>query len=173
MTAHVKVAGTAQPITGIHVKVGGVIQAVQSGWVKIGGVIQQFYSALSVALNNGAIDATRISGASTTATISFTSAGLCDYTHNGNSGSDSSSTDYTWLVAGANSDVEIYVSATGDTPDLTGTLNTWLALSTTRTWTLTALISEVNSVTLTISFRNATTTAALAGPVTVTLAAER
>lgn len=39
----------------------------------------------------------------------------------------------TWLVAGANSDYEVRMTGTGDSP---GTLNTWEALSTTRTWSL-------------------------------------
>ena len=41
----------------------------------------------------------------------------------------------TWLNSGLNSDYEIYVSGTGDTP--TGSaLDTWLALSTDRSWSL-------------------------------------
>lgn len=55
-------------------------------------------------------------------------------------------------------DYQIYCSATGDTAHLTGsTRNAWLALSSTRGWTLTANTNGDNwSVTLTISFRKGT-----------------
>lgn len=39
----------------------------------------------------------------------------------------------TWLLSGSNSDYEVYLTGAGDSP---GTLDTWLALSSTRSWGL-------------------------------------
>lgn len=77
----------------------------------------------------------------------------------------------TWLLSGAAADYGVYVTKTGDS--VTGSLGSWLALSSTRTWGVTAVLSpETKFATLTVQIRNATTLVVL-DTATVTLSAER
>lgn len=60
-----------------------------------------------------------------TATLTYSSDGSCSAT-NGGSG--------TWLLSGLNSYYEIYLNPTTGNAITSGTVNTWLALSSTRSW---------------------------------------
>jgi len=70
------------------------------------------------------------------ATLAISSAGTyaasSDTTGTGEYGADSG----TWMTAGTNTDFEVRLTGTGDTPSGRA-LNTWLATSTTRSWTIT------------------------------------
>lgn len=57
-----------------------------------------------------------------------------------------------WLLQGVNSDYEVRATlASGDTPS--GTLATWLLLSTTRSWSLTQSVAGTKTCNLTIEIR--------------------
>jgi hypothetical protein len=61
-----------------------------------------------------------------------------------------------WLTSGNVGDFEVLASnKTGDS--VSGQFDTWLGLSTTRTWTLSAPINQFRSAQFTISIRNAAT----------------
>lgn len=101
------------------------------------------------------------SGGSAYARYELTSSGLANYGYNGTFGSGNGTYSGEWLPGNKNSgDYEVYATFTEDDPVLfpgspTGaSLNTWLSLSTTRTWTL-AVNGADKSGNLYISIRNA------------------
>jgi hypothetical protein len=67
----------------------------------------------------------------------------------------------TWLAVGAASDFQVRATlSSGSTPS--GTLNTWLACSTTREWSITSSSPATVSCSLWVEIRNASTLAVLA-----------
>ena len=93
------------------------------------------------------------SGIDVTAFFTFAAAGT--YSGTGN-GSSSFNTSGTWLYAGQASGLEIRVTQnSGDA--VSGTLNSWLPLSSDRTWSLSRLTNGTNSGVLTVTIRNAST----------------
>lgn len=65
----------------------------------------------------------------------------------------------TWLLSGAAADYEVMVTRTGGSGTLTGTTGSWLALSTTRTWSVNRPVSSVgiDNATLSVSIRQVST----------------
>lgn len=49
---HVRVSGTWQEVDEIHARVSGTWQEVDEGWVKVSGTWQQFYAAFTVTLDS-------------------------------------------------------------------------------------------------------------------------
>ncbi len=62
----------------------------------------------------------------------------------------------TWLVSGTNSQFEVRATETSGTVS-TGTVGSWLVLSTSREWTVARTTIGTKSVTLTIEIRKAST----------------
>lgn len=87
-------------------------------------------------------------------------------------GSGTNIAGWTWLLSGLNSDYEVFATLnSGDSP--TGPIGSWVALSTTRTWALTAVISpEIKSCSLGLEIRPAGGGANL-DTATITISAER
>lgn len=88
-------------------------------------------------------------GGPSTASLTFNSSGA--WTSVGNALNPSG----TWLDYGVNSDYEIYFDLLSGTVDSGAATNTWLALSTTRTWTVTDSVDvSGDTVTGTLTIRN-------------------
>ena len=137
MTAHTKVGGSWQQLTAIHAKVSGTWQPVQAGYVKVAGVWQQFFSAAAVAISNQTISDVQI-GTDANATYSVNSDGTV---------TDTGFIE-NWVTPTSAAPGSYEVRATknsGDTPGGSA-LGTWLALSSSRTWTLNALFTGSPSV---------------------------
>ena len=66
-----------------------------------------------------------------------------------------------WLLKGAAGDYEARATVLSGDPPNSGTLNTWLALSTTRSWSQTQTTPGVRSGEITVEIRDATTLAIL------------
>ena len=76
----------------------------------------------------------------------------------------------TWLDSGVNTNFDCRATLVGGDTLSAGTLNTWQALSSSRSWALTADVDEDKSTTLTIEIRNSSTLAVL-DSATITLTA--
>ena len=85
--------------------------------------------------------------ADASASYSLTSAGLEDVVPGGSG---------TWLLSGSASDYEVRATVVSGSVT-SGTLNTWLGLGTTRTWTRTRTTVGSSAVTLQIEIRLAAT----------------
>lgn len=81
----------------------------------------------------------------------------------------------TWLTTGANTDFEARASnLTGNTANATGTYDSWLPLSSTRTWGLTGgVVGSYRSTTFTLEIRLAASPYTVLTTSTVTLEADR
>lgn len=120
-------------VTNVRVGVGSAWKQAQSMWVGVGGVWKKVWDYLSAdAIALSASDFDGLNGP-VSASCVYSSDGNC-YTIEGGAAAVSQGT---WLLVGSNSDFEVYLSGTGTTPSGSA-LNTWLPLSTTRTWGLSA-----------------------------------
>jgi hypothetical protein len=149
------------------VKVAGTWVPVQEGWTKIAGTWTQFYSAVVVALAGVNYYGTKV-GSSCTVQYSLTSGGKEQYFDE-----NSTSTPIgDWVIPnGSAAGYECRLTATTGTFS-TGTMATWLALTSTRTWTVTQATVGVKQAIGTIEIRDATTLVVKA-TATVDLTAER
>lgn len=138
MSFNFKVGGTWRTLASGWVKVGGAWQEVQSAWVKVGGAWQQVYVALTINLSGTAISPVSDSNfaldpATATAGWSFNKDGDATrvsgtaYNPTPDEWADPNTTDIGssyWIR---------FTAESGDAVTI-GTLNTWLALTTTRTF---------------------------------------
>ena len=131
MAINVGVGGAYKNVNNVKVGVGGTWKQVQSAWVGVGGVWKKIWDYLSA-------DAIALNAVSTDGTNGPVYAGGI-YNSNGKAYSEvygaAPVEDGTWLLVGTNTDFEIYLSGTGNTP-AGDALNTWLSLGTTRIWSL-------------------------------------
>jgi hypothetical protein len=151
MTSSIKVgvSGAWKDVPSVSIGVGGAWKSVANAWIGVGGAWKKFYTSLGsqiLAQNISALHQTT-SPSDATAVVSFTSAGAAAAT-------GVATPDWTWLLTGSAGDYEIFVTGTGDTP--TGSaLDTWLALSSNRTWTLTETAVGTKSFSGTYKLRRA------------------
>jgi hypothetical protein len=136
--------------------------------------LNQFHGASSsnpsAQLFNGFATSNEAVLPSTTASVIFYTNGQCEYYAPGTAGGTSKSSNYTWVLAAAAEDTDMYVSVTGDEAYLTsGTLNAWVRVLNTRSFIMGSEPGQTKSVTLTVTVRNAYTLSVIAGPVTVVL----
>jgi hypothetical protein len=126
-----------------------------------------FYELVQVELPSTDFVAAFTVGVNATAVYRLTSGGVIS----GTQGTNTIVSIGTWLGAGSAADYEVRATlASGDTP--TGTLGSWLALSTTRSWTLVSTGPGVLEAILTIEIRDVATHTTLTTS-TVTMQAER
>jgi hypothetical protein len=78
---------------------------------------------------------------------------------------------YAWLLVGAPADYEVYVSNAGPQSLTSGTLNTWLGLGTTRSYSLQRSVNGLSESVLTVQGR--TSAGEVLGSAVITLRAER
>ena len=165
MSISVGVSGTNKTATP-SVGVGGAWKAVAAGWVGVGGAWKEFYRAINAAISNASAYTFVSSPSEATAQYLLNSDGRAQKVEN----SSTSDISGEWLVAGANSDFEVY--ATVDSGTLTsGPTGSWVSLSTSRVWTLTRGTVGLSSVDLTIEIRRASD-AVVVDSATITLTAE-
>lgn len=149
MTLHVKDGGTFKTATP-HVKTGGIWKAVQAGYVKDAGVWKQFFTALNAAINDATISTYTTSGGAF-GTFSVNSTG--DYGKS-SSTSPSYSSLGTWLLSGTAADFEIYASFSGPGGTVSGSATgVWLAMSTSRSWTVNVANNVASTKTLNLQIR--------------------
>lgn len=94
------------------------------------------------------------SGTSVTAHFTFAAAGTVSGSA---TGSAANNTSYTWKVAGEAADFEIRVEQTSGTALTGGTLDSWLSLSSDRTWSLFRFSDGTTNAVLSVQIRNALT----------------
>lgn len=137
-----------------YVKVSGAWQPVQEGWTKIAGTWTQFYTAVTVALS-GTTQSDNV--ASGTATVSYylTSGGKEQYSIHLAAAVDIGD----WVVPnGSASAYECRMTMTGGTTFSSGDgAGTWLALSSTRSWTVTRSTVGTKQATAIIEIRDVAT----------------
>lgn len=135
MTLHVKSGGAWVEPSAVHIKNGGAWQAVQEIWIKDGGTWQQVFSAWSLTdpLTGATIGDSFLLGDTSYAGVRFNTDGSIDYTANNA---------LNWNQAGVSSwasgtpPATYYIRATqtaGSTPT-SGTLGTWQAMTSARSW---------------------------------------
>jgi hypothetical protein len=153
MTMHVKVGGTWKEVApggGLSVKVSGVWKTVAEGWVKVSGAWKQFFvnAIYSVA---DTFEITDVFSGGASAQLNFES--------DGNISSNTNSFGYavldnwvtpTSLAPGAYT-IRAHV-VSGDTP--TGTLDADLALTSTRTWTISVGVFETKVCVLQMTLKD-------------------
>lgn len=165
-TIPAKAAGAWRSCTP-SVRVAGAWVAVREAYVKVAGAWVQFFANLVFALAGIAYYGTRV-GASCTVQYLLTSAGVELYI-------DENSVSHTignWVTpTSAAAGYECRMTVTSGTFSV-GTVGSWLALTSTRTWAKTQSIVGVGQVVGTIEIRDAATLAVVA-TATVDLTAER
>jgi hypothetical protein len=168
MPYHIGVGGAWKLVNNCHIGVGGVWKQVQKMHIGVGGVWKEFYTYLSVNINNMSDQDDEISPTDAVCSLSLNSGGTITSV-------PSNSAAQTWLTAGAASAVDVRLtqnSLTGAGVMGGAALATWLNCGTTRTWTLTNTTNGNNNSTFTgtMELRDATTLAVL-DSATVTLSA--
>lgn len=151
------IGGAWKTMANLSLGVGGAWKQVQKVSIGVGGVWKDVWIYLTVTMPD--TDASRIATIPTNAvaTLSIYNDGTWEDTNVGGGTSTG-----TWLTAGDVSQVEVFLSGTGDTP--TGSaLDTWLSCSTSRAWTLTETsdVGATKSFSGTLQFRDATSLAVL------------
>jgi hypothetical protein len=132
MTMHAKVSGSWRTITP-YVKVSGTWRTVQSGYVKVSGTWREFFTNVLVYTPAISVSNYTKSGVGGTSTVSFS----LNNTGGGSTtgATQSSPGSFTWILAGSASEYEVYVTGSASNGGaFTGTLNSWLSLGTSRTW---------------------------------------
>lgn len=137
MALHQNVSGTWKSNVKAHINVAGTWK-LATVWKNVAGTWKRI-TGVSLPASMYA------SSTAATASISLNSSGAWSETIGGSG---------TWLNGGVNSDYEARVSNVVGTT-LTGTVNTWLALSSTRTWSLTSTASVAKYTTFTLEIRMA------------------
>lgn len=125
-------------------------------------------STLAVAINDcSATEEVYGAGSSLSISYNLSSTGVASFTRSvsGPSAGFFVNSATGWLTSGSAADAQVYVSSSGlNVP--TGTLNTWLDLSTSRSWGLNLSVpvggSRVKSTSLSVQIRNKYTLAVLA-----------
>jgi hypothetical protein len=118
---------------------------------------------VAASISNRTVQRLRLDGGTATATY--------ELNNNGNVYNHLGTNLEAWLDSGVNSDFDVRATfVSGDTL-ASGTLGTWQVLSTTRSWSLTAVSGETKSTTLTVEIRNSSTLAVLT-TATISLSAE-
>ena len=136
-------------VTNLRVGVSSAWKQAQSVWVGVGGLWKKAWDYLNAdAIAVFASDFDGLAGP-VNATGVYDSNGTVRKIEGGATTSLG-----TWLLVGNNSDFEIYLSGTGNTPSGSA-LNTWLPLSTTRSWYLDLPGSGSESFSGTIQIRRA------------------
>jgi hypothetical protein len=116
-------------VTNIKVGSGSVWKQAQSVWVGVGGVWKKAWDYLNAdAIPLSASDFDGLQGP-VSASCLYSTDGNC-YTIEGGAAAVNRGA---WLLVGSTSDFQIRVTGTGDTP-IGDSLNTWLALTSTRSW---------------------------------------
>lgn len=139
--------GTARLPTRIFVgDSGGTARLIKRIFVgDSGGTARLVYVYATASLPSSfSVSSSSAAPSSAIVSLSLNSSGA--YSASGDSGSASG----TWLTAGTNSDFEARMTGTGDSP---GTLNTWQALSTTRSWGFNSSTSGLLSFSGTLEIR--------------------
>jgi len=123
---------------------GGVARAIRRAFLRdSGGVARLIYQAIN--LQNTSFTKITIGGGTATCTANIDASTVFG----------SGETTYTWNPSGStNYEVEASL-ASGTMP--TGTLNTWLSVGTTRSWSISASGGGSTSCSLTMQIRDATT----------------
>lgn len=144
MALKLNVSGTWRDAVA-KVNVGGTWKTA-AVWQNVSGVWKQITALLSATLPASISCLTFTSSAPS---VTLSSAGTWSTVGGGGSG--------TWRDSGASSDYQARASnLAGNTSNATGTYNTWLALSTTRTWGLTpGGIGTNRRITFTLEIRMA------------------
>lgn len=140
MDHHIRVGGAWKRVAKCHVRVGGAWKEVQNAYVRIGGVWKQYFANVRVILSGSAgspnVDTDfAIAPADARAGWIFNSTGDCTK-YSGSSHSKPEWFGQPGETVHSTPDQTYYIRATtesGDLPDF-GTMNTWLALSSGRTW---------------------------------------
>ena len=149
----VGISSVWKTMNNLSLGVGGAWKQVEKVSIGVGGVWKDVWQHLSVAVTSISAFDTSLSPSDSTATISIVNDGTITATGTGGG---------TWLVAGTVAQVEVYLSGSGDAL-ASGTLNTWMSCSTTRSWTLTNTTNGANTKTWsgTMQWRDATSLAVL------------
>ena len=134
---------------------GATNRAISEAWYQDGATLRKIWPAGAVALTGKAINDVKITPATATATLSLLSAGTVSPSSAGE-----------WLVAGAASDFEVFVTVNSGALS-TGTAGSWLSLGTTLTWTVSRPGGSVgtNTANITVSIRDVATATVLASAV--------
>lgn len=134
----------------------------------LGGFITVLGSGTVVALTNRAIQDITISPTNASASYQLTSAGVINTITN----TDGTLNRGNWITPTSAAGADYEVRATVDSGALTsGTVDTWLALNTTQTWTLDQTTIGIATCALTIEIRRASSGSVLT-TATITLEAE-
>jgi len=154
---NIGIGGAWKNMANLSIGVGGVWKQVQKVSIGVGGVWKDVWQNLAVACADLSANRLTISPANAQATITILNDGTWSSTTVGG-GTNTG----TWLTAGTVAQVEVYLTGSGDALS-SGTLDTWLSCSTTRSWTLTNSADGVSTKTWTgtMTFRDATTLATL------------
>lgn len=158
MAIHVKVSGAWKESTQPSVRVGGAWKAVHQAYVRVSGTWKPLLAGATIASRS-------ILGTSS-AGYELNADGIAYEGVNGSYSAISGE----WLLAGSASDFEVRATLnSGTTPS--GTLGSWVALSTTRTWELSAPSGQVRSCELTVEIRRASDSTVVA-TATITIDAD-
>ena len=150
MAINVGVSGAHKNVSSASVGVGGTWKQVQSIWVGVGGAWKKawdYIRADAIAVDVAGYD---FFEGPCSAAFQYGSDGNVYGIENGGSPTNIGQ----WLLVGANTQFQIYLSGTGDT--LSGSaLNTWHAGNTGPSWTLSANGGESKSWSGTLQIRRA------------------
>lgn len=137
-------------VTNVKVGVGSAWKQAQSMWVGVGGVwkkVWDYLNADAIAVSPAGYD---FLGGPASASFQYAADGNVYTIENGAPAVNEGA----WLLVGSNTDFEIYLSGTGDTP--TGSaLNTWHAGNTGPSWGLSVASSDTKSFSGTLQIRRA------------------
>jgi hypothetical protein len=147
-----RVGGVWKQLPAGYVRVSGVWKRLLEAHVKVSGVWKEITFPL-VTLSGGSAVGATLSPTNSIAAFTFNSDGTVDVNQDGSVVQISSGTDWIIPNGDASGSYEIRASLnSGDTPDL-GALDTWLPLSTNRTWQFTRTIGGTSACNLTIEIR--------------------
>lgn len=154
MTMHVNVSGVWKEITDPQVNVSGVWKDILEGWVNVSGVWKKFYDRVVVACTPDSFSQVAFSPSS--ATVSFTFQRDGDLVVSGIPNPLIDADD--WITprsATVGDDYEIRVTLDSGVSLDSGTVGSWLALSSNRTWTQTRVSTGNDVSNITIEIRRA------------------
>jgi hypothetical protein len=157
MPISAKVSGSWQTITKPATKVSGTWRPLGGVWTRVSGVWQRVYTA--AAISNQFANASFTSG-TVTATYELNSNGIAYLTDNVSYGDNLlHAISNEWQGGGTNSDFEARMTVNSGSLSA-GTTGSWVALSSTQTWTLSRATAGISTASATLEIR-------LAGSATV------
>jgi len=165
MALSIGVSSAWKSVSAVSIGVSGVWKSVTQMWIGVGGAWKALLTLVDLGATRSA-QKTSISPTDARTGYRINSSG----THEDGVGTASVSyTDATtWLLSGAAGDYEVRATVTSGSTPSSGTIDTWMACSTTRTWeNIITGLGEIESVLL-IEVRLASSTVLSSMTVTLT-----